>query len=61
MVGGESMAKMVANKYYTKSGEGKVNSYFITIPKKVAEEANFTEEDNIKVRVEKGKIIIEKE
>ena len=55
------MAKMVANKYYTKSGEGKVNSYFITIPKKVAEEANFTEEDNIKVRVEKGKIIIEKE
>ena len=32
------MAKMVANKYYTKGGVEKINGYFVSISKKIIEE-----------------------
>lgn len=53
------MAKMVANKYYTKGGVEKINGYFVSISKKIIEEAEFDVDAQIKIRTEKGKIIIE--
>lgn len=55
------MAKLGVNRYYNRKGEAKVNSYLVSIPRKIAEQAGFTEEDRIKVKAENGKIIVEKE
>ena len=54
------MPKLAKNKYRTLGGEVKVNSYLISIPKKVVSETNIKETDNLKVRAENNKIIIEK-
>lgn len=53
------MAKMVANKYYTKGGVEKINGYFVSISKKIIEEAEFDVDAQIVIKTEKGKIIIE--
>lgn len=53
------MAKMVANKYYTKGGVEKINGYFVSISKKIIEEADFDVDAQIVIKTEKGKIIIE--
>lgn len=55
------MAKLVANKYYNKNGEAKINSYFVSISKEIAEKAGFDKDTNIVVKEKNGKIIIEKE
>lgn len=52
------MAKMVANKYYNKSGEGKVNSYFVTITRELAEQSGLVGKD-LKVYLKDKKIIVE--
>ena len=50
---------MVANKYYTKGGVEKINGYFVSISKKIIEEAEFDVDAQIVIKTEKGKIIIE--
>ena len=53
------MAKLVTQKYYTKDGSAKVNSYFASIPKKIVEESGIDTNKEITIKTEKGKIIIE--
>lgn len=53
------MPKLIQNKYYTKTGEEKICSYFVSIAKPIVKEAGFDEKTQIKVRAENGKIIIE--
>ena len=52
--------KLVKQKYYTASGEQKVNCYKITISKKHIERAGITETDDVEVYTEGNKIIIRK-
>ena len=54
------MPKLAKNKYRTLGGEVKVNSYLISIPKKIVNETNIKENDNVKVYSERNRIIIEK-
>ncbi len=54
------MAKLAKNVYFTSKGERKLNSYLCHIPKDVAEKANITGNDEIKVYAEKNKIVIVK-
>ena len=53
------MAKLVKMKYRTVGGELKINSYNVTISKKIVAESGLDPEKEIIVRAEKGKIIIE--
>lgn len=55
------MPKLVKSRYRTMSGEVKVNTYLISIPKAVVKEAKINDEDNLKIRAEGNKIILEKE
>ena len=55
------MPKLAKNKYRTLSGDVKINSYLISIPKKVVSETNIKETDNLKVYAEGNRIIIEKD
>jgi len=52
--------KLVQQKYFTASGEAKVNCYKITISKKHIEKAGIKESDDLEVYVEGDKIIIRK-
>lgn len=52
--------KLVKQKYYTASGEAKVNCYKIAISKKHILEAGIKENDELEVYTEKNKIIIRK-
>lgn len=52
--------KLVQQKYYTASGEAKVNCYKIAISKKHLEKANIKETDDLEAYVEGNKIIIKK-
>ena len=52
--------KLVQQKYYTASGEAKVNCYKLAISKKHLEDAGIKEKDNLEVFVEGNKIIIRK-
>ena len=52
--------KLVQQKYYTASGEAKVNCYKLTISKKHLIKAGIKETDNIEVYTEGNKIIIRK-
>lgn len=52
--------KLVQQKYYTASGEAKVNCYKLAISKKCLEEARIDEKDDLEVFVEGNKIIIRK-
>ena len=52
--------KLVQQKYYTASGETKVNCYKLAISKKYLEEAGIDEKDDLEVFVEGNKIIIRK-
>jgi len=52
--------KLVQQKYYTASGEAKVNCYKLAISKKYLEEAGIDEKDDLEVFVEGNKIIIRK-
>ena len=52
--------KLVHQKYYTASGEAKVNCYKLAISKKHLEDAGIDEKDELEVYVEGNKIIIRK-
>lgn len=54
------MAKLIKNYYYTSKNEKKINSFNVSISKKIVEAAGFTGEEKIKIYVKEGKIIIEK-
>lgn len=52
--------KLVQQKYFTASGEAKVNCYKLAIAKKYIQEAGIDEKDDLEVYVEGNKIIIRK-
>lgn len=52
--------KLVQQKYYTATGEAKVNCYKLTISKKHLEQAGIKETDDLEAYVEGNKIIIRK-
>ena len=52
--------KLAKNKYKTLSGDVKINTYLIHIPKKVVYETNIKDDDDVKVYAKDNKIIIEK-
>lgn len=52
--------KLVQQKYYTVSGEAKVNCYKLAISKKHLEKAGIKEKDDLEVYVEKNEIVIRK-
>lgn len=52
--------KLVQQKYYTASGEAKVNCYKLTIAKKHILSAGIKETDDLEVYTEGDKIIIRK-
>ncbi len=51
--------KLAKMKYRTVGGDLKVNTYTTTISKKIVAESGIDPEKEIKVKAEKGKIIIE--
>jgi antitoxin component of MazEF toxin-antitoxin module len=55
------MPKLARNMYTTAKGERKLNCYACNIPKEVANKANITAVDDLKVYAQDNKIIIEKE
>ena len=52
--------KLVKQKYFTASGEAKINCYKLTIAKKHIVDAGIKENDNLEVYTEGNKIIIRK-
>lgn len=52
--------KLVQQKYYTATGEAKVNCYKLAIAKKHLEEAGIDEKDDLEAYVEGNKIVIRK-
>lgn len=52
--------KLVKQKWFTRAGEEKINCYKITISKKVVKEVGFTDKDDLIVKAEGNKIIIER-
>lgn len=52
--------KLVQQKYYTASGEAKVNCYKLAIAKKYLQEAGIDEKDDLEIYVKENKIIIKK-
>lgn len=53
------MAKLAKLKYKTLGGDVKINTYNATISKKIVAESGLDPEEEITVKAEKGKIIIE--
>ena len=56
---GKKMAKLAKMRYRTVAGDLKINTYVATISKKIVVASGLDPEKEIKVRAEKGKIIIE--
>lgn len=56
---GKEMAKLVKMKYRTVGGDLKINSYNVTVSKKIVAESGLDPEKEITVKAENGKIIIE--
>ena len=54
------MQKLKKNYYYNKEGQRKLNCYMIFISKQQLQKSNINEDDNIEVKSEGDKIIIEK-
>lgn len=52
------MAKMVKQKYRTLKGDIKLNTYFVTVPKKVVENSGMDPDRDVIVKAENGKIVI---
>lgn len=53
------MAKLVKMKYRTIGGDIKLNSYIVTISKKVVKASGIDPEKDIIVKAEKNRIVIE--
>lgn len=55
------MARLSANMYRSlRTGEKKINSYKLNIPKAVIEQTNFENGDDLKITAKDNKIILEK-
>ena len=54
------MAKLNKQFYYNKGSEKKLNCYKVNISKELLAESGIKENDEIKIYVKEGKIIIEK-
>ena len=54
------MARLIKQKYYTASGEAKINNYMVKLPKAIVEQSNIKDTDEIKLSITDGKIVIEK-
>lgn len=54
------MSKLAKIMYSTAKGERKLNCYVKNIPKEIVKQAGINENDDLLVRAEKGKIIIER-
>lgn len=52
--------KLVQQKYYTASGEARVNCYKLAISKKHLEDAGIKDTDDLEVYTEGNKIVIKK-
>ena len=52
--------RLVKQKYYTATGEAKVNCYKLAIAKKYIQEAGIHEKDELEAYTEGNKIIIRK-
>lgn len=52
--------KLVKQKYFTATGEAKVNCYRIIVAKKLLDQSGIKEDDDLEMIAEKGKIIIKK-
>lgn len=50
--------KLIKNNYYTSKGESKLNNYIVCIRKSLVEQSDIDPEEDIKVYVEDGKIVI---
>ena len=56
------MPKLAKQMYYSVSkGEKKINCYKLNIPKKIVEQTNFKDGDELKISVKDNKIVIEKQ
>lgn len=51
------MTKLIKQHYYTRNGEKKLNCFYISVPKKVVEEANLNDKE-LEIKAEGNKIII---
>lgn len=56
---GKKMAKLIKMKYRTVGGDLKINSYNVSISKKIIKESGIDPEKEIIVKAEKNRIIIE--
>ena len=54
------LKKLAKHHYYMKSGEKRINCYFVPISKEMLEKSNIKEDDTINVEVVEGKIVVEK-
>ena len=54
------MTKLAKNSYINAKGEKKLNCYSVAIPKKVVNETEINDNDEIIVYADNGKIVIEK-
>lgn len=54
------MAKLNKQCYFTSKGEKKVNCYHALIPKETLEKTNIKEDDEIEIKAENNKIIVQK-
>lgn len=54
------MTKLVKQKYYTSTGEAKVNCYRIMLTKEQIKASEINEDDDLEIKTEKNKIVIEK-
>ena len=55
------MAKLGRNTYRTAKGETRLNCYMVPIKKELIAKTDITENDELKISVIHGKIVIEKE
>lgn len=54
------MAKLVKQNYKTKDGQVKLHCYKLTLSKEIINEAKINSEDELIIKVENGKIVIER-
>ena len=55
------MARLVANKYYGRNGDVKINSYMLALPKSLVKESGIQPDKVLVMEAEDGKIIIREE
>ena len=54
------MAKLIKQNYKTKDGKVKIHCYRIMLSKKMIEDSNIKDTDELKISVIDGKIVIER-